>query len=103
MDSIIIRRMWDMAVCLHNAEPCSFSTLFCEAMVTHVTARDVSMTRQRNSKIMWHLLYKSSSFARTNFNIHSETSASGLNHFSNYFPGFRVTRMSCDDCHWSGN
>ena len=69
--------MWDMAVCLHNAEPCGFSTLFCVAVVTHVTARDVSMTKQ-NSKIMQHLLYKSSSFAKTSVPFHSETSASGL-------------------------
>ena len=61
-----------------SAEPCGFSTLFCIAMVTHVTARDVSMTRRRNFKIMPHLSYKSSSFAETSVPIHSETSASGL-------------------------
>ena len=49
--------MWDMAVCLHNTEPCSLSTLFCIAMVMQVTACDVSVTRRRNSKIMWHLSY----------------------------------------------
>ena len=70
--------MWDMAVCLHNAEPCSFSTLFCIAVVTHVTARDVSVTQRQNSKIMRHFGYKLSSFAKTSVPIHSEASASGL-------------------------
>ena len=69
--------MWDMAACLHNAEPCGFSTLFYVAVVTHVTAHDVSVTRGRNSKIMWHLLYKSSSFSKTGVPIHSKTSVSG--------------------------
>ena len=35
--------MWDMAVCLHNTEPCGFSSLFCVAVVTLVTAHDVSV------------------------------------------------------------
>ena len=70
--------MWAMAACLHNAESCGFSTLFCVAVVMHVTACDVSMTRQQNSKIMLQLLYKLSSFAKTSIPIHSETSASGL-------------------------
>ena len=71
-------RVWDMAVCLHNAQPCGFSTLFCVAMIMHVTACDVSMTQRRNSKIMWHLSYKLASFAKTNVSIRSKTSASGL-------------------------
>ena len=64
-----------LEVCLHNAEPCSFSTLFCVA--THVTACGVSVTPQWNSKIMRHLSYKSS-FAKTSVPIHNETSVSGL-------------------------
>ena len=67
-----------MAVCLHNAEPCGFSTLFCVAVVMLVTVCDVSMTGRRNSEIMWHLSDKSSSFAKTSIPIHSKTSASGL-------------------------
>ena len=70
--------MWDMAVCLHNTEPCSFSTLFCIAMVTQVTASDVSVIRRRNSKIMRQLSYKLSSFAKASVPIHSKMSASGL-------------------------
>ena len=70
--------MWDMAVCLHNAEPYGFSTLFCVAVVMHVTAHDVSVTRRRNSKIVRHLSYKLSSFTKTSVPIHSETSASRL-------------------------
>ena len=69
--------MWDIAVSLHNAEPCGFSTFFCVAVVTHVTARDVSVKRRWNSYIMQHL-YKLSSFAKTSIPIHSEMSASRL-------------------------
>ena len=69
--------MWDMAVCLHNAEPCGFSTLFCVAVVMHVNARDMSVTWGRNSKIMRHLSYKSTSFAKKSVPIHSETSDRG--------------------------
>ena len=67
-----------MAVCLYNAEPCGFSTLFCVAVVTHVTAHDVSMTRRQNSKIMRHLSYIYTSFGKKSISILSETSDRGL-------------------------
>ena len=61
-------------------------------MVTHVTAHDVSVTRRRNCKIMWHLGYKSSSFAKTSIPIHSEASASGLKEVTvhYHFPGIHL-------------
>ena len=98
--------MWDMAVCLHNAEPCGFSILFFVAVVMLVTACDVSVTGRRNSEIMRHMSYKLSSFAKTSVPIHSKTSVSRLKEVTLSFSRvsfdvltFRqeVTRLSCDD------
>ena len=60
-----------------TTELCGLSTLLCIAMVMHVTAHDVSVTRWWNSKIMPHLSHKSSSFAKTSVPIHSKRSARG--------------------------
>ena len=57
---------------------CGFCTFFNVAVVTHVTVRDLSVTRWQNSKIMRHLFYKSTSFARKSVPIHSKTSDCGL-------------------------
>ena len=81
-------------------------------MVTHVTVRDVLVTRRGNSTIMRHLSYKSTSFARTSIPIHSETSENGLKEvtaviFRDSFERIMtflqdVTRLSCDNGCWLG-
>ena len=75
-------------------------------MATHVTARDVLVTRQRNSEVMWHMLYRSTSFANKSVPILSETSDRGLKVVPLPFSTvsfersmtFRqeATRLSCD-------
>ena len=97
--------MWDMAVCLHNTEPCGFST-FCVAVVTHVTAHDVSVTRRWNSKITQHLSYKLSSFAKTSVSYSQRDVCEQIEgSYAIIFLGFvrrnmtfrqEVTRLSCE-------
>ena len=81
-------------VCLHvwqfvyiTLNPCSFSTLFCVAVATHVTACDVRVTPRWNCKIMRQLSYKSS-FAKTSVSVHSEASVSGLKEVTLSFYSF---------------
>ena len=80
---------------------------FCVTVVTHVTVRDVLVTRRGNSTIMRHLSYKSTSFTRTSVSIHIETSEHGLKEvtaviFRDSFKRIMtflqdVTRLSCDN------
>ena len=97
--------MWDMAVCLHNTEPSGFST-FCVAVVTHVTAHDVSVTRRWNFKITQHLSYKLSSFAKTSVSYSQRDVCEQIEgSYAIIFLGFvrrnmtfrqEVTRLSCE-------
>ena len=75
-------------------------------MATHATARDVLVTLRQNFKIMQHLSYKFTSFAKKSGPIHSETSDCGLKMFTLSFSRAslerimvfcqEVTRLSCD-------
>ena len=83
-----------------------FITFRTVSMATHATARDVLVTLQRNFKIMQHLSYKSTSFAKKSDPIHSETSDRGLKVLALSFSRAslerimvfcqEVTRLSCD-------
>ena len=86
------RRMWDMAVCLHNAETCCFNTLFYVSVVMHVTLRDVSVTQWR--KIMRHLSYKSLSFAKRNVPITARHLWADWRKLRYHFPGL------CSNVFW---